>query len=40
MQYELVKEPFEQHNGYVDVPNKPGLGVEIVEETIQKYLFE
>jgi len=40
LQHELVQEPFEQHGGYVEVPNKPGLGVEIVEETIQKYLFE
>jgi L-alanine-DL-glutamate epimerase-like enolase superfamily enzyme len=40
LQYELVTEPFEQRNGYVEVPNKPGLGVEIVEATVQKYLFD
>ena len=32
LQYEFVKEPFEQKNGYVEVPDKPGLGLEIVEE--------
>jgi L-alanine-DL-glutamate epimerase-like enolase superfamily enzyme len=40
LQYELVKEPFEQHGGWVTVPDKPGLGVEIVEDTVHKYLFD
>jgi L-alanine-DL-glutamate epimerase-like enolase superfamily enzyme len=39
LQYELVKTPFEQKDGYVTVPDAPGLGVEIVEETVEKYSF-
>lgn len=39
LQYELVKTPFEQHEGWVTVPDAPGLGVEIVEETVEKYSF-
>jgi L-alanine-DL-glutamate epimerase-like enolase superfamily enzyme len=27
-------------NGYVTVPNKPGLGVELNEEVVEKYLIE
>lgn len=27
-------------NGYVDVPEKPGLGVELNEEVVEKYLIE
>jgi L-alanine-DL-glutamate epimerase-like enolase superfamily enzyme len=26
------------NNGYIDVPNKPGLGVELNEEAVKKYL--
>ena len=29
----LFKEPFEIKNGYIDVSTKPGLGVEINDET-------
>jgi L-alanine-DL-glutamate epimerase-like enolase superfamily enzyme len=39
LQYELVKTPFEQKDGWVTVPEAPGLGVEIVEETVEKYSF-
>jgi L-alanine-DL-glutamate epimerase-like enolase superfamily enzyme len=40
LQYELVETPFEQHGGYVTVPDKPGLGVEVKEDIVQKYLFD
>jgi L-alanine-DL-glutamate epimerase-like enolase superfamily enzyme len=38
MQHELVSEPFEQHDGWVDVPmEKPGLGIEVDESIVAKY---
>jgi len=37
MQYELVTNPIEQNNGYVEPLEGPGLGIEIVEEVIEKY---
>ena len=40
MQHELVKEPFEPHDGYLDVPEKPGLGVEVDEAVVRKYCHD
>ena len=37
MQHELVSEPFVPSGGYIAVPRKPGLGIEIDEKAIQKY---
>jgi L-alanine-DL-glutamate epimerase-like enolase superfamily enzyme len=38
MQHELVSEPFEQRDGWIDVPtDKPGLGIEVDESVVQKY---
>lgn len=37
MQHELVTEPFAQHDGFVAVPRKPGLGVEVREDVLAKY---
>ena len=38
MQHELVSEPFEQHDGWVDVPKeKPGLGIEVDESIVARY---
>lgn len=34
---ELLTDPFKQINGFIDVPQKPGLGIEINYETIEKY---
>lgn len=34
---ELLAEPFEVVNGRVAIPTKPGLGIEINPETVQKY---
>jgi len=33
----LVKEPLKLVDGYLPVPTAPGLGVEVNEETIEKY---
>jgi L-rhamnonate dehydratase len=34
---ELLAEPFEVVKGRVAIPTKPGLGIEINPETVQKY---
>ncbi|MEM7033957.1 MAG: mandelate racemase/muconate lactonizing enzyme family protein [Chloroflexota bacterium] len=39
MQHELVSNPWVQEDGYVTVPDTPGLGVEVREEIVQKYQF-
>ena len=39
MQHELITEPFTHKNGKIGVPSKPGLGVEVIEKTVQKYVF-
>jgi L-alanine-DL-glutamate epimerase-like enolase superfamily enzyme len=39
MQHELVENPIDQVNGYVLVPNEPGLGVRVRQEIVEKYLF-
>ncbi len=40
MQSELVKRPIEQKGGWIDIPENAGLGVEVDESVIRKYLFE
>lgn len=37
MQHELVTEPFHPVDGFMFVPDKPGLGVEVIEKTVEKY---
>lgn len=38
LRHELAKEPFEHfENGYLSVPDKPGIGMELNEETVEKY---
>jgi len=38
MQHELISEPFEANEGWVDVPvDKPGLGIEVNESVVAKY---
>ena len=39
MQHELVREPFAQRDGWVTVPDSPGLGVEIDERVVERYGF-
>jgi L-rhamnonate dehydratase len=34
---EMVREPLEMIDGYLDVPTTPGLGVEVNEGTIERY---
>ncbi|MDR2933121.1 MAG: galactonate dehydratase [Oscillospiraceae bacterium] len=36
----LITEPFVQKGGYVEVPQKPGLGVEIDEEAIKDKIYD
>ena len=40
MQHELVTDPWVQKEGYLEVRSKPGLGVEVREEVVKKYIFE
>ena len=35
---EIITRPFEVRKGYMDIPTGPGLGVEINEEAVRKYL--
>jgi L-alanine-DL-glutamate epimerase-like enolase superfamily enzyme len=37
MQHDLVTEPFAPVGGYMTAPDKPGLGVEVIEKTVEKY---
>jgi len=39
MQHELVENPFEQKDGWIPVPDAPGLGITINEKAITKYLY-
>jgi len=39
MQHELVSDPWVQQDGYLNVRATPGLGVQVREEIVQKYLF-
>jgi L-alanine-DL-glutamate epimerase-like enolase superfamily enzyme len=40
MQHELVTNPFVQIDGYLEVRDAPGLGVEVDESVVQKYAFD
>jgi L-alanine-DL-glutamate epimerase-like enolase superfamily enzyme len=40
MQHELVRRPFEQVDGYIEVTDEAGLGVEVDEGVVRKYAFE
>src|SRR5262249_26220355 len=40
MQHELVEEPIDQCGGWVQAPDKPGLGIKVREDVVRKYLFE
>ena len=40
MQHELVSDPWVQEDGYLRVREKPGLGVDVREEVVRKYLFD
>jgi glucarate dehydratase len=34
---DVVREPFRMTGGYVDVPDRPGLGVELDESRVREY---
>ncbi len=40
MQHELVNDPWVQEDGYLGVRDKPGLGVDVREDMVQRYLFD
>jgi L-alanine-DL-glutamate epimerase-like enolase superfamily enzyme len=40
MQHELVENPIEQKDGWIAVPNTPGLGITIDEKAVKKYLYQ
>ena len=35
-----IKEPFVVKDGYIDLPTKPGLGIELDEEALQEKLYD
>ncbi len=37
---DLVKEPLKVENGYIPVPTKPGLGIELNKEAFPKYPYK
>ena len=39
MQHELVDVPFAQQDGFIEVPRRPGLGVEPKESVLRTYAF-
>ncbi len=39
MQHELVSDPWIQEDGSLHVRDKPGLGVDVLDEVVEKYLF-
>ena len=40
MQHDLVTEPFTHVDGYMLPPTKPGLGIDIIEEVVDRYRSE
>jgi len=40
MQHELVTEPFEHVDGWVFPPSGPGLGIEVLDEVVDRYRSE
>jgi L-alanine-DL-glutamate epimerase-like enolase superfamily enzyme len=38
MQHELVRSPLDHEGGWLTVPDGPGLGVEVDETVVLKYL--
>jgi L-alanine-DL-glutamate epimerase-like enolase superfamily enzyme len=40
MQHELVPEPIEHVDGWFYPPTKPGLGIEVLDEVVDRYRSE
>ena len=36
---EIALEPFEIEDGYISIPENPGLGIELDEDTLKKYPY-
>lgn len=36
---EFFKEPLEIKDGYIDIPTKPGLGFEVIEEAVKEHAY-
>ena len=34
---DIAKQPFEVENGYIKVPDTPGIGIDIDEDSLAKY---
>ena len=39
MQHELVSTPFDQVEGWIDVPDRPGLGIEVDHGVVRRYAY-
>ena len=39
MQHELVTDPIEQHDGWIEVRDAAGLGVTVDEDVVRRYSF-
>jgi L-alanine-DL-glutamate epimerase-like enolase superfamily enzyme len=40
MQHDLVTRPFEHVDGWMEPPQGPGLGIEVIEEVVDGYRSE
>jgi L-alanine-DL-glutamate epimerase-like enolase superfamily enzyme len=40
MQHDLVTEPSEHREGWVYPPERPGLGIDVIEEVVDRYRSE
>lgn len=40
MQHELVREPFAMVDGWIEIPDRPGLGVEVDERVVARYAID
>jgi L-alanine-DL-glutamate epimerase-like enolase superfamily enzyme len=40
MQHELVSNPFNHRDGWIYAPEGPGLGVDVNEDIVHKYLLK
>lgn len=40
LKWEIFKDPYEIKNGYLTIPDKPGYGVELVDDLEKKFPFE
>ena len=40
LQHEMVTDPWEQKDGYLEVRDEPGLGINVKEDVVEKYVFD